>query len=154
MRAPLTSDVWAVDVETTGLDSRARIVEVAAVHSREGSIVEQWSAVIGEPDERGHLDVRAVLRAPGERVRDLPVVMHNAGFDLRLLSVEAQPVAVNNPIRPSLCTLSVARRVLVGLPSYDFGAVERAVGRTFAIEHRALPDALVTARGYQRLRSM
>jgi DNA polymerase III epsilon subunit-like protein len=152
--APLPSDVWAVDVETTGLDSRARIVEVAAVHSREGSIVEQWSAVIGEPDEHGRLDVRAALRALGERVRDVPVVMHNAGFDLRMISVEAQRVAVANPIRRSLCTLGVARRVLVGLPSYDLGAVARAVGLTCVIEHRALPDALVTARVYERLRSM
>lgn len=154
MRAPLPSDVWAVDVETTGLDSRARIVEVAAVHSREGSIVEQWSAVIGEPDERGRLDVRAALRALGERVRDVPVVMHNAGFDLRMLSVEAQRVAVSNPIRRSICTLSLARRSLVGLQSYDLGAVARAVGLPCAIEHRALPDALVTAHVYERLRSM
>lgn len=154
MRAPLPSDVWAVDVETTGLDSRARMVEVAAIHWADGREIEQWSAVIGEPDERGRLDVRAALRALGEHVRGLPVVMHNAGFDLRVLSVEAQRVAVDNPIRRSICTLSVARRVLVGLPSFDLGSVARSVGLTCAIEHRALPDALVTARVYERLRSM
>ncbi len=153
-RRALPAEVWSIDVETTGLGERARMVEVAAVLSREGAIVAQWSASIGDRDEPGHVDVGAALRELSARVGAAPAVMHNAGFDLRVLSVEAQRAGVANPVQRSYCTRALARRVVVGVAAYDLGSVARALGLDCVIEHRALPDALVTARVYEKLRGM
>jgi DNA polymerase III epsilon subunit-like protein len=79
--------------------------------------------------------------------------MHNAGFDLRGLSREAARLGVENPVRRALCTRRIAQRALPGLSSYDLQSVARALGMRESVEHRALADAVMTARVYEAMRA-
>jgi DNA polymerase-3 subunit epsilon len=84
----------------------------------------------------------------------MTVVMHNGGFDLRVLSSESARLGVDHPVRRVLCTRRIAQRVLKGLSSFDLQTVARAVGISEPVQHRALADAVITARVYEALRSM
>jgi DNA polymerase III epsilon subunit-like protein len=146
-----------IDVETTGLDSKAdRVVEIACFRVSGGSVVDRFGSLVDPgceiPSRASAIHGifgRDVAGAPTlaclePRIRqmtaDAVVVAHNARFDVGFLPFIAE--------RPTLCTLRLARR-LVDAPSYrnralrDFLRLELP-GRV-GPAHRAEADAEVTA---------
>jgi len=152
-----------IDTETTGLDPAQghTLVEVASVAITDGSIGECWSSLVrpGRPIPADAAAVHGitdemVADAPeratvaGElrrRCADLPLVFHNAAFDLpfliTLLRETGQPPLLN----PIVDTLGLARG-LGSAGSNSLGALAARMGLPKEARHRALGDARTTAR--------
>lgn len=155
--------VLVLDTETTGMSpaSGAALVEVARVAVDGGAIGETWSSLMrpGRPIPPDATRVHGitdamVARAPepaqvAAELRaacgDLPLVFHNAPFDLpfliALLRAAGQPPLFN----PIVDTLGLARG-LFGTGSNSLGALATRLQLPAETSHRALGDALTTAR--------
>ncbi len=153
----------AVDTETTGLNPAEghTLVEVATVAIAEGAIGETWSslmrpgrAIPAEAAAVHGITDAMVAEAPApekvsaelrRRCGDLALVFHNAPFDLpfliALLRQAGQPPLLN----PIVDTLGLARG-LSGTGGNSLGALAARFGLPKEPAHRALGDALTTAR--------
>lgn len=149
----------AVDTETSGLTARAEIVEVSAVRFEAfrpvsffatlckpyGKISPDAAAVHGITD-------RDVMHAPRfaeildsleEYLQDLPLVAHNAPFDLKMLAAEG----LETHGRRVFDTLPIARKILrlpngEKLPRYKLADACKACAILFSGAHRSTADAL------------
>ena len=158
----------ALDTETTGMSPRsgAALVEVASVALENGAIGESWSSLVNPgrpipPDaERVHGISDAMVAGAPEpgaiagRLRaacgDLPLVFHNAPFDLpflRDLMCRSGQAPLHNPV---VDTLGLARGLYEG-GGNSLGALAARFGLPPQPAHRALGDALTTAHLFLQL---
>ncbi len=165
----LTQRRFAVlDVETTGWRPSAgdTILEVGLVIVDDGRVSDEWSSLIGprrpiaEQATRVHgigeemlegappaADVaRIVRRVCG----DLPLVFHNASFDLAFLQALARAGLVPGFYAPVIDTLGLARG-LFGSGGNSLGELMVKLALPPEDSHRALGDARTTARVLLRL---
>jgi DNA polymerase III subunit epsilon len=158
-----------VDVETTGLaPGRHRIIEVGAVIVARGQSGESFSKLInpgrsipqfitrftGISQAMVARSARAdrVLPHLAEFIGDRPIVGHNIGFDLSFLNFEADRFGLALGFAESgIDTITLARRYLTGLRRTRLDSVAAALHVPAAGRHRALPDALLTARVFALL---
>jgi DNA polymerase-3 subunit epsilon len=158
-----------VDVETTGMNATGddRITEIAVVvvqGSRRDVVFDSLvnpgrpippriceltgitnEMVAGAPTFADIAD--QVIAALAGRV----FVAHNARFDWGFVGAEVKrnrDLALDGP---RLCTVRLARRIVVGEPSYSLGALAARFGFEFTARHRAAGDALVTGMLLERL---
>lgn len=153
----------AIDFETAN-SLRGSPCSVGLVKVKEGQIVEEWSSLIRPPRGRDHFDAfnvgihgitaADVRDAPGwpetlERIvqftGDVPLVAHNAAFDIGVLADTC--AAIGHPV-PDLrfaCTLVVARRAWTGLLSYKLPVLADALGIELPRHHDAGDDARAAA---------
>ena len=167
--ADLMAGFIALDVETTGLDpSVDRLIEIAAVRfapSGDGAsfvIADEWSTFVnpgmpipaktteltGITDDMvdgapGHLDALSRLQ---DFLIDLPIVAHNALFDLGFLRYEgfrtgkeSDPRMKFNP--PLIDTVPLSRHLLPDLRNHKLNTVAEGLGIDIGQHHRALDDA-------------
>lgn len=153
----------AVDTETTGMspDAGHRLVEVARVEVVNGALGEGWSSLLRPgrtipPDAaRVHgITDAMVADAPGpaevgralrEACGDLPLVFHNAPFDLPFLIHLFREAGAPMLVNPIVDTLGLARG-LPGSGSNSLGPLAARLGLPPENAHRALGDARTTAR--------
>ena len=153
----------AVDTETTGMSPAFghRLVEVARVAIVNGALGEEWSTLIdpGRPipadAARVHgINDAMVAGAPkaaeaGRLLRaacaDLPLVFHNASFDLPFLLHLFREAAAPALLNPIVDTLGLARG-LFGPGSNTLGELAAKLKLPFEPAHRALSDTRTTAR--------
>lgn len=153
----------AVDTETTGMSPAAgdRLVEVAHVSLVNGALAEDWSSLVrpGRPippdATRVHKITDAmVASAPEPAVvaaqlraacADLPLVFHNAPFDLPFLIHLFREAGTEPLLNPIVDTLGLARG-LQGTGGNSLGALAARHGLPPETAHRALGDARTTAR--------
>lgn len=158
----------AFDFETTGLDKSAKIIEIGAVKVRDGYLVSRYSSLVdpgimidpfitsitGIDNEMvaGKPSIEALLPSFHEYCENLPMVAHNACFDCRFLTREAEAAGYyfDNEL---FDTLSFARRVLPKQPSYKLGALTALLGIPLNDAHRAWCDAEACARLYMHLKA-
>ncbi|WP_255584363.1 DEDD exonuclease domain-containing protein [Dietzia sp. ANT_WB102] len=162
---PLLSDVTfvVVDLETTGTRPGSdEITEIGAVRVRGGEVQAELSTFVAISGALpGHIS-RLTGIAPGDLVgapalgevmstflefsRGAVVVAHNARFDLGFLRAAAATTGHPWPDPPSLCTLSLARRVLHRgeTRGHRLGVLAAHLGATVEPNHRALQDARAT----------
>jgi len=158
----------ALDTETTGMrpSDGAALVEVASVALDDGAIGATWSSLVNPgrpipPDaSRVHgITDEMVAEAPEPAAiagclraacGDLPLVFHNAPFDLpflrELMCRSGQPPLTN----PVVDTLGLARGLYEG-GGNSLGALAARFGLPPQPAHRALGDALTTAHLFLRL---
>jgi ATP-dependent DNA helicase DinG len=153
----------ALDLETTGLSAdRDVIIEVGMVRFRDGEAVDEFATLINPerpiPSEvqlLTHITNGDVLGKP--RFGDvasmarrfagqLPVVAHNAPFDLAFL--RAQGVCNENQ---GLDTWELASILLPNLPGYSLAALTQYFGISLDHHHRALSDAHAAGQLFNRL---
>ena len=142
-----------VDVETTGVFNRDRIVEVAAVTlSPQGRIVDEWDTLVNPEADVGpthihKISASMVSAAPtfsevsaalAERLNGALLVAHNLPFDSRMLVNEYERIGGQLEPGKGVCTLQLTRMKLMD------AAREREI--PFSHPHRALGDARTTAR--------
>lgn len=162
-------DFTAFDIEATGRDiARARIIEVAAVRVRDGSIVAEFQQLVNpgmpippESTEVHHITDDMVAGAPplGEvwpTLRDFlgndPVVAHNGlGYDFPLLRRRVTEAGGTVEFKP-YDTLPLARELHAG--SRSLPELARAFGLDTGATHRALDDARTLARVFPRLNAL
>jgi DNA polymerase-3 subunit epsilon len=160
------------DLETTGLNPERgdRIVEIAGVRIERGVIQEQspfFSLVnpeqaipseairvhgISEQDLRGAPTVMKVLPDFLRFAEESILVAHNAEFDLGFLEAEKEGCWGYIDLPECLCTLCLSRAVSPQEYQHGLDATAQRLGLSRrAAHHRALPDALLTAKVFLQL---
>jgi DNA polymerase III epsilon subunit-like protein len=160
-----------VDVEATGAHAArgAELIELAAVLIEDGLVVGELSSLVGGAcavpsaiTELTGIDLAMLQDAPpaAEALASLArftegavLVAHNAFYDHAHLAKACAAAGVPAPDRAGfLCTLSLARRLLPAAASHKLYALAAALGlEARGPEHRALPDARVTAQLFDAL---
>ncbi|WP_460544659.1 exonuclease domain-containing protein [Glycomyces halotolerans] len=150
-----------IDVETTGLFNKDRIVEVAVAHvDSDGRITDHWATLVNPRRDVGpqHLHgIRAadVMRAPtfeqiaGDLLQFLNgkiPVAHNISFDGRMIRNEYRRLGIDIPSLDEfgLCTMSWASHFLPGVRR-TLGDCCEAAGISNDRPHEALSDVRATA---------
>ncbi len=159
----MSHTIVALDIETTGLNPEADgITEIGAVRFKGDRIEDEWSHLIN-PGQRipafitrltGITDamvrnappVHDVLEDLAHFVGDAPIVGHNVRFDLSFL----QRYGILQHNEP-LDTYDMAAVLIPNAGRYQLGALAQTLGIILPATHRALDDARVTHRVYQRL---
>jgi DNA polymerase-3 subunit epsilon len=142
-----------VDVETTGVYSHDRVIEVAAVTlSATGEIVDEWDTLVNPERDVGPTHIHGItgsmVSAAPRFVEVVPaltrrldgeiLVAHNLPFDSRMLSSEYGRAGSYLSVGRGICTLSMSRqRLEVACSNHRF-----EIGN----HHRALADARATAK--------
>jgi DNA polymerase III epsilon subunit-like protein len=159
------STIAVVDTETTGFSPAEghALVEVAWVPVIDGVVreVAAWSSLVdpGRPIPPEATRVHritdamvggaprpdAVARRLREACADLPLCFHNAPFDLPFLAALMRAGAQPPLTGPVIDTLGMAR-ALPGSGGNGLGVLAQRFGLPPATAHRALGDALTTAR--------
>ncbi len=150
-----------VDLETTGLDAaQDRIVEIAIVRTRStGEVVDEWWSFANPGAGRSSRSIHGIdssdlATAPAfaeladiisDRIGCLPVVAHNADFDIAFLSREYSRAGFQPPDPVVVCTLKESHRYLPRLRRRRLVDCCRAVGVENPAPHTALGDAHATA---------
>jgi DNA polymerase-3 subunit epsilon len=155
--------IVVVDTETTGMSPAEghRLVEVALVGLEDGAIRDTWSSLVrpGRPIPPDAAAVHGitdamVAAAPEPAVvaaelrrgcGDLPLVFHNAPFDLPFLIALLRETGQRPLLNPVIDTLGLARG-LFAAGSNSLGALAARLGLPREPAHRALGDAVTTAR--------
>lgn len=164
----VVSDSWRfpetyviLDVETTGINHHTdRITEIAAVKFLNGAELDRFETLVnpGMPIPPGVTRITGITDAdvrdapalaevlPGliEFLGDLPIVAHNAPFDMSFLSDACMDagLAMQND---SIDTLKLAREAFPGLASYKLEYLKEFFELNSEPSHRALADVNTTA---------
>jgi DNA polymerase-3 subunit epsilon len=158
-----------VDVETTGsLRWRGHgIVEIAVVEVRDGFVGDTFQTLLnpGRPlppfvTALTGITPAMVAEAPlfehvapevFERLAGRVFVAHNVGFDWAFVRAHLQHSLGQAPEVPRLCTVHLARRLLPRVRRRNLDALSDHFGIEIHRRHRALDDAVATARILIRL---
>ena len=152
----------AVDVETTGLSSRAnRITEIALVKLWGTHVVEKWSSLVNPccpiPPYIVRLigiDDEMVAAAPlfeelipaiREFIGASVLLAHNAPFDRSFINAELARAGERPLPNAWQDTLTMAKKLLPHLPNRQLVTVANFFGVDSAGHHRAMADALMVA---------
>lgn len=149
-----------IDTETTGFGASAQLVEVAAIHVRDGlrersfqtlvrpSVPIPWQATrvhgITDAMVRTAPREREVVLALREFFGALPLVAHNASFDMTVLRGAFARAGVAAPGCLVWCSMKLSRRFVSDAPGHSLGALARHLALSAVPAHRAMADALTT----------
>lgn len=146
----------ALDIETTGLNKAGdSIVEVAAIRYNHCEESEKFVSFV-KPHKRIPKEVQAVHGITDEMVEDAPGIEqlmpellaflgdsilagHCVGFDIGFIEVWARRCGFN-PAWDYIDTMTVAKKLLPGLPNYKQRTVLEAMGHAQQTYHRAEDD--------------
>ena len=149
----------AIDLETTGLSPMVdRIIEIAAYKVRpensddivfetlinpEIPIPPHTTAIHNITDEmvQGAPTLIDVLLALKEFMGDLPVVAHNAKFDLGFIVMGLQRQKIKLSNATIYCSCKLARITHSEIENHKLGTLARALNIPLVNHHRALDDA-------------
>ncbi|MDN5344913.1 MAG: ATP-dependent helicase DinG [Clostridia bacterium] len=149
-----------LDLETTGLDpTRDKIIEIAAVRLEKGHLVDRFQTLVNPccPIPAGIQKLTGINDAMVRQAPPLTEVLphlldfmadaipagHNGNFDLAFVS---QALGAAGWHRPLLDTLTLSRLLFPCLPSYRLEFLSHHFALEATEHHRALGDALTTAR--------
>ena len=155
---PTMPSIVALDLETTGLDSKTdAIIEIGAIRFNDRRVEEEFQTLIrpprGIPEFITNLTgisnqmvqnsptIEEIIPELEDFVADLPILGHNVKFDVGFL--REQGLFRYNE---TLDTYDMASVLLPGAGRYNLGALGQYLGIPFPAEHRALEDARVDAR--------
>ncbi|HEX2208157.1 MAG TPA: 3'-5' exonuclease [Longimicrobium sp.] len=170
---PLREESFVVvDVETTGGSPWRghRVTEVAAVRVRGGRIEDTYSTLIN-PERpipsmiTGLTGITQamvadqprfaqVARRVGQELEGSVFVAHNAAFDWRFICHEMSLATGMTLSGRQLCTVRLSRKLLPELPSRSLDRLALWFGVEIECRHRALDDAVATAKVLLRLIEM
>ncbi len=161
------NELIVLDFETTGLSPlHHRIIEVGAVRIRNHQVVGEFSKLVNPSTHipsfvtsltginnemvSGMPKPEEIMPELSEFIEDLPIVAHNASFDLKFLKAEMNRVhiKVNNP---PLCTMRLSRRLVPESPNHKLITLASFFNISSDRYHRALDDVLVTAELWRHL---
>ena len=155
-------DFVAVDLETTGCrPGRNSIIEVGAARFTASGVTETFQRLVHPVDMipkavedltgiSGAMLVGApaiddVIREFRDFARGAVLVAHNYRFDLSFLDHEAERAWGEPMHRPTIDTLTLARRLRPDLRRYSLGSLAAEYHTPTTPDHRAGNDALATA---------
>lgn len=158
----MTLDFVALDVETANA-FRGSICQIALVLVRDGAVADTWESLVKPPKGRDHFDADNVAihgitadavadkpRFPDlwpgvqQRVGALPVVAHNANFDVTAL-IEGTSGSGLEPELRFACSLVLSRKRYPEIALHTLDACCAAAGVSLHNHHDALADATACA---------
>ena len=145
-----------LDIETTGLSpTNDKIIEIAAIKVENDSIIERFDTMI-DPEipipyritNITGIDDSMVANAPlissaipelYDFIQDLPLVAHNAPFDIRFISHNLQTCGycMNNKI---IDTLKISRDIYPHFSTHNLGSIAKMLNVNVKTAHRAMAD--------------
>lgn len=158
------------DIETTGLSFKHdMITEIGAVKVKNGEIIDSYSALVNpeRPIPAKIVEITGITDdmvadkpkidqvLPGflDFVGDSPVVAHNASFDVSFIKAQADKLGL--PFEPVvLDTLTLARLLLKDMKRHKLNQVAKKLKIKLENHHRAVDDAMATAKIFCRFISM
>ena len=169
-RALFDTTLVVVDLETTGSDpANDRITEIGAVKIRGGEVIGEFATLVdpGRPIPPQIVTltgittamvtdaprIESVLPAFLEFARGAILVAHNARFDMGFLRQNALRLHLDWPFSLSLCTVTMARRILWRdeAPTVRLGHLAELFRVSVRPTHRALDDARATVEVFHKL---
>lgn len=159
----MRGDLIAFDLETTGLNANTdEIIEIGIAKFRDGEMIDRFRSFvkpsISIPADITHLTgihPEDVEDAPcfaelvpqlGEFFGDLPVIAHNASFDMSFM--RRHDMLDTNPV---IDTFELASIILPSSPRYSLYSLTSTAGIKLENAHRALDDAIATGHLYWHL---
>ncbi len=157
-----------LDFETTGIaPSRSRVIEIGMVKIRGTKIIDSFSRLIN-PEVPIPPVITNITGITNEDVEDAPtfeeiirnisdfigeslIVAHNISFDSGFLKHEFLRAGFDPLPNPTVCTLTLSRKLFPELKSKKLGNVANYLRIIHKNVHRALGDANVTAKIFLRL---
>lgn len=154
-----------IDVETTGLSpDDDRIIEVAAVKCENDRIVDSFHSLINpgrripanvtkltgikNADVADAPDMDAVAPELSEFIDNLPLVAHNANFDIKFIANAFKRAGVSKGML-YIDTLALARNAYPNMPNHKLSTLINELGLLdHEQEHRAMSDVEATQRLY------
>ena len=158
---PATYEFYAIDLETTGLDTNdCSIIEVGWAFARCGEVVQTYSSLVSFEGELDPFITRLtgitseMLETAPESAEVIPLLLDELDgetvlcysrnrFDQRFLEAAAQSLQLEMPNIHWINVLPWAREALPALPDHGLKTVTEALGIE-GRHHRALSDALMT----------
>ena len=159
----MRGDLIAFDLETTGLNTNTdEIIEIGIAKFRDGEIIDRFQSFVKPsipiPADITHLTgihPEDVEDAPcfadlmpqlGERFGDLPVIAHNASFDMSFMRNHDML-----DLNPVIDTFELSSILLPSAPRYSLYSLTTSAGIKLENAHRALDDAIATGFLYWHL---
>ncbi|MBP0903604.1 exonuclease domain-containing protein [Mariniflexile gromovii] len=156
-----------LDIETTGGKYNEEGITEIAIYKFDGhKVVDQFISLVNPERDiqpfvvnltginnsmlRNAPKFYEVAKRIVEITDDCILVAHNAQFDYRILCTEFSRLGFEY-IRPSLCTVELAKDLIPGQDSYSLGKLVRSLGIPVTDRHRASGDALATVKLFQML---
>lgn len=164
-------DYVAIDIETTGLDRSARIIELGAVRIRRGRKVASYSQLVN-PQIPIPAKVTQITGITDRDVRHQPTIDkaltkfyafcgrdtwigHNIRrFDIPVIAREAQRVGAGMPDVSFYDTMELSQALLPQLDHHRLLDLIRYFGIAKTERHRAADDAAQTAQVFERLKQI
>jgi len=158
--APDLTEFIVLDTETTGIAVGSRLVEVAALHVKDGVVVRQFQSLVN-PEMHIPSIVQGVHGISDAMVAGAPkatpvladfakfaaghtLIAHNASFDFRILQGEYGRVKVATPGCGMYCSLKLARLVFPEAMNHKLGTLATWLKLPHPPTHRALADCFTT----------
>ncbi|MFA6766728.1 MAG: exonuclease domain-containing protein, partial [Clostridia bacterium] len=153
------------DLETTGIGTADKITEIGAVKMKDGKIVGIFETLVN-PEMKLSDNIIELTGITNDMVEGAPkfeevvadfykftrgavLVAHNTRFDLDFLRKQALPLLYNFD-NDSLDTMMIAQQYMK-LKNYKLKTVCKEFGVEIENAHRALNDAIATARVFKKL---
>lgn len=168
---PFVGTYVVFDTETTGFSysAGAEVVELSAVKVVNGAIVDTFSTLVKplngineEAAKVNHITAEMVQNAPPMSIvfnkflqfaGNVPLVAHNAAFDLGFMNGYCQQYYDNNLPNSFICTLEISRELLPD-ESHKLMHLVNYFNIQGENSHRALDDVLCTAELLKHLAMM
>ncbi len=169
----LGSDEFTViDIETTELypDKGGRIIEVGAVRLVGGVIVDTFSQLVN-PEQKIYKKTTEITGITNEMIKDMPVyrkvlpelykfigntvvVCHNAIFDWDRFLLYFFPKVGIFPHNKVVDTLKLSKHLFRDEKKHNLDIVCKRLGIEFEKHHRAIDDALATAKAFVEIKKI
>ena len=157
----------AIDFETASASPDSACSIGIVKMDEEGAVIDSFYSLVSPPrhefDPRcfaiHHLDPAAIMAAPTmallwpeikDFIGDLPLVAHNAPFDIKVLRSTLQSWNIECIHNEYYCTLSLSRKLWKGRPSYKLTSLAASFGWKYEA-HNALADSEICGRLFSRL---
>lgn len=156
-----------IDIETTGGSPRFEKITEIAVILHDGKCIQEEFTTLVNPEKAIPYHITSLTGISNEMVADAPkfyeiarkivemteghvFVAHNANFDYRFIKEEFARLGYDYK-RNTLCTVKLSRKILPGKRSYSLGNLCDELGIVIHGRHRAMGDALATAKLFDLL---
>ncbi|PIR43741.1 hypothetical protein COV24_01125 [candidate division WWE3 bacterium CG10_big_fil_rev_8_21_14_0_10_32_10] len=156
-----------VDTETTGLNPRwGRVIDIAVVSVKEGKVINKYETLVNPGQNISKfissytgINNKLVKKAPefidiSYNLKDLLdntiVIAHNAMFDISFLKNEFKRVNLDWHTE-YMCTINLCRKLYPTIKKRDLDTLAKNFNVKIENRHRALGDALATARIFTKM---
>jgi len=158
-------DYVVFDLETTGIDPLSnKIIEIGALKYKENKLVEEFNCFVNphmilpqvitqitgitNEDLKNELSIEEILPQFIEFIGDLPIIAHNANFDIAFVEHNLKLLGKGSLTNQCIDTLELAKHYIPKAYNYKLATLKNFFKLNFG-SHRSLEDCYTTNYVYQ-----